>query len=145
MLPILGLMLAGSLLTEATASASTMAPGRPQEDEIYAVRSPDVLRYGTASEARVNATNVLEVAISHAGAPHGVAGGFCHITGRVDRAVRGAGLTPRGRIELTVPCVARPEPGTPRRIQEGAFAAGSSSLFYFSADQELLDIERIGD
>lgn len=143
MLTILGLLLAGGLLTEATSISLPGSTGRSQEDSLYAVRSPDVLPHATAAEARANATNVLEVAIDHAAVPRGLTGGFCHVTGRVVRVVRGAGLTPRGRIELSVPCVARPRPGAPRRIQEGEFAVGSSSLFYFSAGQDLLDVERI--
>lgn len=140
---ILGLILAGSLLTEASSTWSPETAGRPRQDRIYAVRGPEVLSYATSAEARANAANVVEVAIDHVGVPRGLTGGYCHVTGRVVRVVRGAGPTPQGRIEISAPCVAQPRPGESRRIPEGEFAKGSSSLFYFSAGQELLDVERI--
>lgn len=119
------------------------ADGRASQDEHYAVHGPSVLRYETAEEARKRATNVLEVVVDHVALPRGRTGGPCRVEGEVVRVVRGAGLTPRGRIALTIPCVARSRPGTPRRILEGEFVKGVSSLFYFSERQELLDIARI--
>lgn len=134
-----------SILSPIAAPWTGMTADLHQDESVYAVRGNAVSRYATAEEARTNAPTVLEVLVDHASFPRGVTGGPCFVNGRVLRVVRGAGLTPRGRIELVVPCVARPRPGDPRRIPEDAFGEGARSLFYFSAQQELLDVEPIDE
>ena len=127
------------------ASLQDRRPDWSSQEPTYAIRILEVLPYATSEEARANAAGIIEVVVDHHAVPRQITGGFCPVQGRVVGVIRGAGLTPRGRIDLLVPCVGRPRPGDPRRIPEGAFATGSRSLIYLSDQQELLDAERVED
>lgn len=113
--------------------------------DVYAIRILEPLPYATSAEARANAAGVIEILVEHTAVPRQTHGGYCPVQGEVVRVVRGAGLSPRGRVDLVAPCVGRPQPGDPRRISEGAFATGSRSLLYLSDRMELLDAERVDE
>lgn len=115
----------------------------PGQGNVYAIRVPEPLPYTTSTEARANAAGVIEILVEHTAVPRQIHGGYCPVQGQVVRVVRGTGMSPRGRVDLVVPCVNRSRPGDPRRISEGAFAIGSRSLLYLSDRMELLDAERI--
>ena len=85
---------------------------------------------------------MLVLAVDHVGIPRGVRGS-CLVEGRVTSVVRGAGLSPRGRVELSVPCHTGPGRGSERRIAMVQLAAGSFARLYLDEAQTLLDYESL--
>lgn len=116
--------------------------GDPPPAGTYAIRSPGAWALADASALRARAAAVLVLAVDHVGIPRGVRGN-CLVEGRVTAVVRGAGLSPRGRVELAVPCHVGPGSGSERRIDMAQFDAGSFARLYLDEAQTLLDYESL--
>lgn len=108
----------------------------------YAIRSPETWDPADAAALRARAAAVLVLAVDHVGIPRGVRGS-CLVEGRVTSVVRGAGLSPRGRVELAIPCQVGQAPGKERRIDMAEFDAGSFARLYLDEAQTLLDYESL--
>ncbi|TFI58101.1 hypothetical protein E2493_11915 [Sphingomonas parva] len=129
--------------TELQACLDGAAPGEGlAPPAIYGVRYTEELEIADAEEARAHAASVLAIAVDHVGVPRGIRG-HCLIQGRVVGVVRGAGLTPRGLIDLALPCDAGPERDTPRRISTRELAEGSFGEVYLDDRHVLLDYRRV--
>ena len=122
-------------LIAAAAGAASAPHGR------YGLRFTGSLTIADAEQARAAAANVLTIAADHVGHPRGISG-LCLVQGRVIGVVRGAGLTPRGTIALSVPCIAGPSDAGPRRIRSEELSEGTFADVFLSERMELLDYRR---
>ena len=116
----------------------------PGPEQRYGVRFSETLGISDSRRAREAAVNVLAIAVDHVGYPRGIAG-YCQVEGRVIGVVRGAGLSPRGTIELTVPCVAGPDRTGPRRISSKELDEGTFAELFLDERMELLDYRKRRD
>lgn len=109
----------------------------------YAIRRPETLPDAGKDDVRANAAAVLVIAVDHVGLPRGVRG-VCLISGRIREVARGAGQTPRGPVDLDLPCRTDPDArGGGGRIDMAELHAGSHARLYLDASQTLLDYERV--
>jgi hypothetical protein len=110
--------------------------------EVYAVRFAGEFEIADAVEARAQAANIVTVAIDHVGVPRGVTG-ICLVQGHVTGVVRASGVTPQGRVEVSIPCAARPARNGQRRIIMSDIREASFANLYLSDRGILLDFQPV--
>ncbi len=107
----------------------------------YLIRSGGQLS-ADVDGARARAAAVLRIAIDHVTVPRGTRG-ICRPEGRVTGVVRGAGFTPRGFVELAIPCAVEPSRTRSRSIWWGDVQAGNYANVYLDRFNAVIDFEAV--